>query len=363
MDLDRDIQGMELALKQAYLGLGLTSPNPPVGAIIISQAQAGESARILGKGYHPKAGEAHAERRAIADAIARGNQELLGQASIYVTLEPCSSWGRTPPCTDAIIQAGIKRVVYGCADPDMRHQGRAEAILLAEGVEVISGCLRHLCERLLRPWSYAITHHRPWVIAKVASSLDGHLSRKTTPWLSSNDSLRYAHELRAQSDAILIGGETLRRDNPSLSIRQPINPINPNKQQPWRIALSREPEKLREQCAKSHFFSDQHAHRSILYGNIQNFEKEVLEPLFNEYGVVQLMLECGGELLKQFLDQGLVNEWVQVICPHLSGGPHALLPGETYLSKEAQLGEKRWIKSGDDMILRAIIEEKKQASN
>ncbi len=358
---------MQLALDQAQLGLGCTSPNPPVGALIIQHRSRLQDRpptpnpsppirsdwQLIGASYHQRAGEPHAERRALADAYERGysREELIG-ACIYVTLEPCSSWGRTPPCTDAIIQAQLGRVVYACSDPDKRHQGRAKQILEQEGIEVLEGVFKDYCERMLRPWFFAIEHGRPWVVAKVASSLDGALSRRETSWLSCKESLHFAHQLRAQSDAILVGGGTLRRDDPSLTIRLPEGELSDCKVQPWRVLVT-----TQEQADGSKkLFCDEHADRTLIYKDIADWEQELLIPLFRDHGVVTLMLECGGDLLTQWLAAGLIQEWVQIITPHLSGGPHRLLTGQDYLLREPRWREASWRPLGSDMLYRALVD-------
>lgn len=321
-----DTYYMQLALEQAQLGVGTTSPNPPVGAVIVKNGV------ILGQGYHERAGELHAERRALADARARGKEEELRGATIYVTLEPCSTYGKTPPCTEGILEAGIARVVYGAVDPDERHRGRADALLRAAGVDVLAGVEKAACERLLRPWAYAVTHKRPWVLAKVATTLDGRLTRRDTRWLSTPETLRYAHEYRLRSDAILIGGNTLRMDNPSLTVRTPLSEVPACKQQPWRIVMTRCQNTL---PAAAKLFTDEHAARTLVAENVSDLPA-YLETLYRDRGVVQLMLECGGTLLRRFSEEGLINEWAQEIVPVLAGGDAELIPGD-FLVAERRL--------------------------
>jgi len=368
MQSSLDTYWMQRSLQCAYAGLGLTSPNPPVGAIIIrhpnfrntlnppsNEEQAQKL--ILGEGYHQQAGKAHAERNAITNAIHRGHRDAIRGSTIYITLEPCSSWGSTAPCTDAIISAGIARVVYACEDPDKRNGGKSLKILQDAGIEVKCGICQEAALALLRPWSYAQAHGRAWVVAKVATTLDARLSRQSERWLSSSTSLQYAHRLRAESDAILVGGQTIRDDNPALTIRDTGRTISPMKQQPWRVVLSRDVEQIKKemQRQKSPLLCDQYQHRTLFFGEIQDFQKELLEELYQRHGIVQVMLECGGSLLKQFLEAGLVNEWVQIICPIISGGKHQLIPDENYLCPEVQLQESTWTHSGSDAIIRGII--------
>lgn len=337
-------QWMQHALQLARHGLGLTSPNPPVGAVIVLNGQ------VLGEGFHEVAGEAHAERRAIADAYARGNGHLLPGATIYVTLEPCSSVGRTGACTDAIIQEKLGRVVYGSTDPDLRHQGRADALLQAQGIEVCPGVHKDACDHFLRSWFHAIQTGRPWVTAKVATTLDGRMTRRQNFWLSGVETLRHAHQLRLESDAILIGGNTLRTDNPALTIRTPLQTPSPRKQQPWRVVLTNNMLSLPPMAT---LFTDEHKERTLLWENVKDF-RVLLNELYTRYGVVNLMLECGGRLLRRFLEEGLVNEWMQSISPMIGAGPDFLVPG-AFLPQEFIFQRESLIECERDIIIRGTL--------
>lgn len=341
---DKDSFWMSRALELAGRGLGCTSPNPPVGAVIVREG------RILGEGWHHRAGEPHAERMALADAVSRGNSPALPGSTIYVTLEPCSSYGKTPPCTEGIISAGISRVVYACKDPDKRHRGRADALLRAEGIEVLSGVLEGPCGRLLRPWAHAVTSGLPWVTAKIATTMDSRLTRHVERWLSCPESLRYAHDLRCECDAILVGGQTVRSDNPSLTIRCPHSPAPPEKVQPLRIVLTHNRDSLPKDSA---LFTDDYAERTLVFENVPSL-REVLTTLREEHGVVHLMLECGGKLLRQFLEEGLINEWYQIITPQLAGGPEQLISGD-FLTPEVGFQRETLTCSGQDIIMRGIL--------
>ncbi len=342
---DTDRRWMQRALELAARGLGTTSPNPPVGAVIV------QGEELIGEGFHERAGEPHAERRALADAHARGKGERLRGATIYITLEPCSSYGRTPPCTEAILEAGIARVVYGAVDPDLRHRGRADALLRAAGVQVEQGLCEEACMKLLRPWLYALEHGRPWVVAKIATTLDGRICRRQERWLSGEESLRYAHQMRLESDAILVGGGTLRADDPALTIRHPLAAIPAVKQLPWRIVLTRDRSGLPQDCK---LFTDEHAARTLVYERVHDLRQQLLEPLCRERGVVSLMLECGGTLLRRFVEEGLVNEWVQIITPTLGGGGQLAIPGD-YLARERHWQQEAVMPCGRDIVLRGRL--------
>ena len=339
-----DQQWMQCALQLARHGLGLTSPNPPVGAIIVQGNQ------IIGEGYHEVAGEAHAERQAIADTYERGNGNLLPGSTIYITLEPCSSVGRTGACTEAIIHEKIGRVVYGSTDPDMRHQGRADAILEAAGISVCPGVLKEPCDRFLRSWFHAVMTGRPWVTAKVATTLDGRMTRRQKFWLSGVETLRYAHQLRLESDAILIGGNTLRTDDPALTIRTPLQVPSLRKKQPWRIVLT---ENLLSLPPMAKLFTDEYHKRTLVWENVTDL-RVLLNELYTRYGIVNLMLECGGRLLRRFLEEGLINEWMQSISPMIGAGPDHVVPGE-FLPQEFIFQREELIECGRDIIIRGII--------
>lgn len=342
--INQDQLWMSRALEIAHNGLGTTSPNPPVGAVIVKDGM------LIGEGWHEVAGEAHAERRAIMNACMRGHEKDLKGATIYVTLEPCSSHGKTPPCTDAIIEAGIKRVVYGAVDPDERHRGRADAILEAHGIRVRSECCARSCELMLRSWAYAVQHKRPWVTAKIACTMDGRMTRAGLKWLSCEESVRFAHQMRLESDAILVGGNTLRMDNPALTIRKPYRSVPHVKKQPWRIVLTRDASTLPDHAV---VFTDKDSERTLIRENVGDF-KALLHALYEQQGIVNLMLECGGNLLREFLQQGLINEWVQIITPRLTAGPDLMLPGY-FMPEERIFEQEDFIPSGKDIILRGII--------
>ena len=211
--MTEDIHWMQLALTEARNGMGRTAPNPPVGAVIVKDGI------LLGKGWHRAAGKPHAEREALADA---GQKDLRG-ATLYITLEPCSTQGRTPPCTQGIIDAGIGRVVYACVDRNPDHAGRADFLLHAAGIEVVSGICQEEAEKLLRPFFKVRETGLPWVIWKSAMSLDGRITRPPGEgqWLTGELARADVQMIRATVDAILTSGETVRRDKPALTIRDP----------------------------------------------------------------------------------------------------------------------------------------------
>ncbi len=201
---------MRLALKEARKGLGRTSPNPCVGAVIVKNDE------VIAKGYHEKAGTAHAEIQAIRNA----SQSTVG-TTIYVTLEPCNHTGKTPPCSQALLQAGFARVVVGMTDPNPLVNGGGIAFLQSNGIEVTSGVLEPECRALNFPFIKHITQGMPWTIMKAGVSLDGRLNylHGHSGWITGEKSTRAAHKLRNTVDAILVGRNTVEIDNPSLTTR------------------------------------------------------------------------------------------------------------------------------------------------
>jgi diaminohydroxyphosphoribosylaminopyrimidine deaminase/5-amino-6-(5-phosphoribosylamino)uracil reductase len=297
---------MRAALREALKGYGATSPNPAVGCVIVRDG------RILARGWHHRAGEPHAEveaLRALPDlAKARG-------ATLYVTLEPCCTHGRTPPCTEAILAAGIRRVVVGAVDPHPKHAGHGLDVLRAAGVEVIVGVLDKECAHLNRAFFKWITTGLPWVLAKAGLSLDGKITRPQGEgqWLTGVEARRDVHRLRANVDAVLIGAGTLRADNPSLTVRDV--PLPQYKAQPWRVIVSRGRSPL---PLAAHVFTDTDKDRTLLYTGKPLLE--VLRDLGSTRQVTSVLAEGGGELLGSLFEARLVDEVCFYMAPLLCGG-------------------------------------------
>lgn len=312
--LSADERHMREALAEGVKGVGLTSPNPPVGAVIVREG------KTLGRGWHERAGDPHAEVLALRDAVRQFGPDAARGATLYVTLEPCSTHGRTPPCTGAILAAGLTRVVIGATDPNPLHAGKGVDLLREAGVEVTCGVLERDARELIRFFSRHITTGLPWVIAKTAITLDG---RTTLPpgegqWVTSKESRDDVQFWRRQCDAILVGGETFRRDNPALTLR---GKWAEGRQQPWRVILTSDPD-----LPETHkLFTDFHSNRTIVHEGITF--KESLARLGN-LGVASVMLESGGRLFTHALREGLVNEVILYLAPVFGGGDHRLIQTE-----------------------------------
>ncbi|MBR0470014.1 MAG: bifunctional diaminohydroxyphosphoribosylaminopyrimidine deaminase/5-amino-6-(5-phosphoribosylamino)uracil reductase RibD, partial [Clostridia bacterium] len=208
---------MRRAIELAKGGTGFTNPNPLVGAVIVKDGQ------IIGEGFHEKYGSLHAERNAIKNATA----DVKG-ADIYVTLEPCCHTGKQPPCTEAIIESGIKRVIIGSRDPNPLVHGKGAKILRDKGIEVVEDFLRDECDALNDIFFHYISTKTPYVIMKTAISADGKIATKSghSKWVTSEESRMHSHEIRKRVAAILVGSNTVKADNPSLTCRTE-NPSNP----------------------------------------------------------------------------------------------------------------------------------------
>jgi diaminohydroxyphosphoribosylaminopyrimidine deaminase/5-amino-6-(5-phosphoribosylamino)uracil reductase len=298
---------MRAALNEAKKALGQTSPNPTVGAVLVIDN------RIVAKGHHREAGRDHAEIECLRDFGAR----VPVRATLYVTLEPCSTVGRTAPCSDAIIKAGIKNVVVGAADVNPRHSGKGVMLLRNAGVKVREGVLADECARLNEAFNKWIVSGRPFVIAKCGMSLDGRLTRPASEprWITDRSARLNANKLRAHVDAVLVGAETVRADNPRLTVRGVRCP-----RQPWRIVLTDSGKLPR----RAHLFSDRFASRTLIYR-----DKSLATVLKNlgKRGITSVLIEGGGEVLGQALDARLIDKVQLYLGPILSGGPVIAFPG------------------------------------
>ena len=218
-----DVRFMRLALRLSRRGLGLTSPNPMVGAVLVQRG------KIIGRGWHQRAGEPHAEIEALRDAARRGAS--CRGATLYITLEPCSTHGRTPPCTDALIAAGIARVVVAATDPNPKHAGRGFRILRAAGIQVDSGLLADAAARLNESFHHWIVHRVPFVTVKSAMTLDGKIATASgeSKWITGEPARDEGMKLRQGADAILVGVNTVLADNPKLTFRSRTSEVESQK--------------------------------------------------------------------------------------------------------------------------------------
>lgn len=322
-----DAEWMTAALRAARQGEGLTAPNPPVGAVIVKDG------RLIASGYHRRVGTPHAEIHALraAGTAAKG-------ATLYVTLEPCSTQGRTGPCTTAILTAGIRRVVVGVRDPNPRHAGRGLRLLRRQGVDVSVGVCADDAARLIAPFARHICTGLPLVTLKLAVSLDGRLADAggQSQWLSAPPARKDVQRLRRGADAILVGVRTVLADDPRLT-RRPA----PAGVQPWRVVADthgRTPPDCRllnddvvartiiattAMCppARRRAYERSGAQVWVLPRRGAHLDPSALMRCLGDAGVMQVLCEGGGTLAGGLLAADLVDRVVLYVCPLWLGGP------------------------------------------
>jgi len=313
---------MRRALALARRGLGTTSPNPAVGAVVV------RAGKVIGEGWHQRAGEPHAEVNALRGVNARG-------ATLYVTLEPCCTHGRTPPCTDAVIAAGIRRVVVAATDLNPKHRGRGLRLLRRAGVRVEAGLLAAEATALNAAFNKWIKTGLPLVIAKAAMSLDGKMATRTgdSKWITSDAARREAHKLRAQVDAIMVGAKTVIRDDPQLTLRHGVRG-----QQPWRVVVGRCP-----RTAKA--FTDAYRERTLHF-TTRNL-RLVLRKL-GGMGITSVLIEGGPTLLSAAFDAGVVDKVAVFFAPKV-------IAGSARVAK-ATLVHGAWRKIGAEMLFEGDVQ-------
>ena len=319
---------MAMALALARRGEGLTRPNPPVGAVLV------RGGRPVGQGWHHRAGGPHAEVLALRQAGARARG-----ATLYVTLEPCCTQGRTPPCTAALLEAGIRRAVVAVRDPNPQHAGRGLAILRRAGIEVSEGTCAPDARRLIAPFAKWIRTGRPFLVLKMAASLDGKIAdgRGRSRWITGPAARRCVHAWRRQADAVLVGAGTVVADNPSLL------PRPARGRRPWRVALDSRG-RIRPDAR---LLTDGQADRTILATTRQcpvrrlaawraagasawvlpNTRAGVSLPALlkrlGRLGCLQVLCEGGGTLAASLVRARGVDEIRWFLAPRLLGGDRA----------------------------------------
>jgi diaminohydroxyphosphoribosylaminopyrimidine deaminase/5-amino-6-(5-phosphoribosylamino)uracil reductase len=317
--LDREMMTRALAL--AERGLYTTTPNPRVGCVIARDGL------VLGEGWHERTGEAHAEVRALEDARNRGS-DVRG-ATAYVTLEPCNHHGRTPPCAEALLAAGIVRVVAAMSDPDPVAAGGAER-LRAAGVAVEIGVLQDAARELNVGWLHRLRHGRPWVRVKVAASLDGRtaLENGASQWITGDQARADGHRWRARACAILTGIGTVRQDDPQLTVRAIATP-----RQPIKVIVDRRGElskTARVLQGGEVIVVTGAAPIAGLPGNVQvlpipdrsgRIDLHAMATALGSRGINELQVEAGAKLNGALLAAGIVDELLLYVAPCLLGDP------------------------------------------
>ena len=360
---------MRAALELARKGYGRTSPNPMVGALLVKDSV------VIGKGWHRKAGGAHAEVEAIRDARRR-DYNIKG-ATMYVTLEPCCTVGRTPPCTQAIIESGIERVVVGVIDPNPKHSGRSLRVLKKQGVEVCKGVLADQINELNAHFNHWVKTKTPYITLKSAMTLDGKIATSSgeSKWITGESARRESLMLRKGSDAILVGVNTVLEDDPSLLTRGKRGGI-PLK----RIILdSKARTPLGSQVITDAFAVDTVivVSRNASSRKIVALRKKVrvieaperrgkidiiwLMKRLGKEDLLSLLVEGGGEVAASFLRDGLAHKVAFFYAPKVIGGDDSRSAvagrGVHRNGISRDLKNVRWSKLGPDLLLTAIVRE------
>jgi diaminohydroxyphosphoribosylaminopyrimidine deaminase/5-amino-6-(5-phosphoribosylamino)uracil reductase len=368
-----DPRFMRLALRLARRGNGATSPNPLVGAVLV------KGGKILGRGWHRRAGWPHAEIEALRDAHKRDHSPR--GATLYVTLEPCCTHGRTPPCTDAIISAGIKRIVIGATDPNPQHAGKGFEILRRAGIKVVQGILQDECARLNEAFNHWIVHRTPFVTVKAAMTLDGKIATASgeSKWITGEKARAHGMKLRQSADAILVGINTILADNPSLTVRKQLADgswqmektvrrivLDSNARTPLNakvvsdefaeltmIIVSKDAPRMRVSALSKKV--------QVIFASSANSKLD-LRWLLKKLGaenVTSLLVEGGGEVNASFLLGGFAQRVAFFYAPKILGGRAARKgvagDGAKDLSAVIRLRDVEWRKLGEDLLLTARV--------
>jgi len=354
---------MKRALLLAQKGKGRTSPNPLVGAVLVKRG------KVVGEGYHAKAGEAHAE----IVALRKAGKEARG-STLYVNLEPCTHYGKTPPCAPAVIQAGVRRVVVGMVDPNPVVKGKGISTLRKAGIDVHSGTLEKECKTLNEAFCKYILMKVPFVILKAAATLDGRIATRDgeSKWISSEASRRLVHQLRNEVDAVVVGVGTVLRDDPLLTAR-----IRGGRD-PVRIILDsrlRIPEDARvigtsssrtliattPLAPKDKIERLDKAGAQVLLIESKNGRVDLRAFLskMGEMGMMSVLVEGGGRVNGAFLDEGLVDKFLLFLSPRLMGDPQSpgIFQGKGFehLKDSISVKDVKVKRIGEDILVEGYV--------
>ena len=359
---------MQRALDLAKKGIGHVSPNPRVGCVIVSS-----EGELIGEGYHKKHGEAHAEVNAVQSVK---NKKDLEGATVYVTLEPCSHYGKTPPCASMLAGLPIKRVVMPILDPNTKVNGAGLDILKAHGIEVEVGVLKKEATEINEFFIHHQTYGRPFITLKIAQTADGFIAAADgeSQWISGEQSRKLVHKWRSEYDAVLVGRATAMADNPSLTVR------HVSGRQPKRIVIDGPYELPKE----LNLFSDKFEDKTIVLTHNRDKAATDADPMLKvmqqnyfrgevvivpqveghtdlryafkqlgEMGITSILVEGGRELSSALIKEGLVDKLELFIAPKLLGaGTRSVLNiGINKMSEIAELKDISWTKVGQDMLL------------
>jgi len=354
---------INLAIKLALKGKGMTFPNPVVGALVVKNGE------IVGRGYHKRAGLSHAEIIAL-DEAGKNSQG----ATLYVTLEPCAHFGKTPPCVDRIVNSGVKEVVVGMADPNPLNNGKGINIIREHKIKVSAGFLEERLRRINESFIKYITKRMPFVTVKVAESLDGRIASKTgdSKWITSDKSRSYAHKIRQDYDAIMVGVNTVLRDNPKLdtwfskkhpikivvdsqlSTPQDANIFSPNSQ----VIIVTLPSKAGQETENRKILSAKARILEVKEKSGQINLKDMLKKLA-QLEITNILVEGGGTLNGSLFDEGLVDKILFFISPKIIGGKDAIGAvmggGISRIDQAIKVKEIKLKRIGEDFLIEGYV--------
>ena len=362
-DMEQDRQYMKMALELAQKGMGFTAPNPMVGTVIV------KNGRIIGQGYHRKYGGLHAER----EALAACTEEPKG-ASIYVTLEPCCHYGKQPPCVNAILEAGIRRVIIGSSDPNPLVAGKGIRILKDHGIEVTENILKEECDKLNEAFFYYIQNKKPYVVMKYAMTMDGKIAAYTgeSKWVTGEAARIHVQEQRLKYTGIMVGVGTVLADDPMLTCRleNSRNPVriicDSHLRTPLTSKIVRTAKTIPTILASSS--KDQQKIKNyeemgcqVLYVPEKNGHIDLnrLMEILGATKIDSILLEGGGSLNWSALESGIVHKVQTYIAPKLFGGEEAKTPvegkGFPDPASAVLLKNSEMIRLGDDFLIESEV--------
>ena len=354
---------MRHALKLSLKAMGHTSPNPMVGCVIVKDG------KIIGEGYHERYGELHAERNALANC-----KESPEGATLYVTLEPCCHYGKTPPCTEAIIENKIKKVVVACLDPNPLVAGKGCEILKGCGIEVVTGVLERECRKANEVFMHYIKKKEPFIVTKYAMTLDGKIASYTgdSKWVTGEAAREHVQYLRKCYKGIMVGIGTVLADDPMLNCRieEGVNPVRIICDSKLRIPLDSQIVKTAKEiptivAACKKFASSEKVAAleecgiEIIFTDGEEVDLEALIKKLGEKKIDSILVEGGGKLHASFLEKNLINRVYAYIAPKLIGGSNALSPiegtGMEKMDFARQLDDVEVKRLGNDILVTGIM--------
>lgn len=367
-------QVMQHAINLAKQGQGFVEPNPMVGAVLVD-----DDLRLISQGYHEKHGGPHAEINAFRDAGLSTGNSTLKQATLFVTLEPCAHFGKTPPCAQAVIDAGIRKVFIGCQDPAPHTSGQGIELLTQAGITVEVGLLQSEAQKLIRPFTKLMTTGKPYVHAKWAMTLDGRIASHTgsSKWISNKQSRSVVHQIRGRMDGILVGSGTVRADDPLLTTRPAGARVATRivlDSHAWLPLDSKLVQTIseatlivacNENAPESRCMELEQAGVEIIRCPENSQNRPSIQHLLQELGLrkmTNLLVEGGAEVLGEFFDQSQVDEGHVFVAPCIIGGKDAPGPvaglGLSEMSQAFQLGDVTTQNISGDLYFNGLLNAK-----